>query len=92
MRVMLSQRHPPGKLCAIDDRYAIDNGAMIAWTGYLQVPPLSTFVFIAFLRFACIVYERWSPVDGGGGEGGRDSALSNRCCLRRVEGLTLRIT
>lgn len=36
MRSMLSQRTPPGRLCAIDDRYAIDNGAMIAWTGLLQ--------------------------------------------------------
>jgi N6-L-threonylcarbamoyladenine synthase len=36
MRRMLSQRIPPGRLCAIDDRYAIDNGAMIAWTGLLQ--------------------------------------------------------
>jgi len=36
MRRMLAQRIPPGKLCAIDDRYAIDNGAMIAWTGLLQ--------------------------------------------------------
>lgn len=37
MQLMLSQRVPPGRLCSIDDRYAIDNGAMIAWTGLLQV-------------------------------------------------------
>eukprot|EP01128_Nolandella_sp_AFSM9_P011090 TRINITY_DN7802_c0_g1_i1.p1 TRINITY_DN7802_c0_g1~~TRINITY_DN7802_c0_g1_i1.p1 ORF type:complete len:367 (+),score=34.95 TRINITY_DN7802_c0_g1_i1:72-1103(+) len=36
MANMLSQRNPPGKLCSIDDRYAIDNGGMIAWTGLLQ--------------------------------------------------------
>lgn len=40
MRQMLNQRHPPGRLAAIDDRYAIDNGAMIAWTGWLQVRSL----------------------------------------------------
>lgn len=33
---MLSQRNPPGRLCGMDDRYCIDNGAMIAWTGLLQ--------------------------------------------------------
>jgi N6-L-threonylcarbamoyladenine synthase len=33
---MLSQRHPPGNLCAMDDRYCIDNGAMIAWAGALE--------------------------------------------------------
>jgi len=34
MASMVSQR-THGQLCAIDDRYAIDNGAMIAWTGQL---------------------------------------------------------
>uniref|UniRef100_A0A6B2L997 N(6)-L-threonylcarbamoyladenine synthase n=1 Tax=Arcella intermedia TaxID=1963864 RepID=A0A6B2L997_9EUKA len=33
---MLQQRNPPGKLCGMDDRYCIDNGAMIAWAGFLQ--------------------------------------------------------
>lgn len=33
---MLAQREPPGKLCAMDDRYCIDNGAMIAWAGALM--------------------------------------------------------
>jgi len=36
MAQMLSQRIPPGKLCAMDDRYCIDNGAMIAWAGALM--------------------------------------------------------
>lgn len=36
MEKMVAQRSPPGRLCAIDDRYAIDNGAMIAWAGLLQ--------------------------------------------------------
>lgn len=36
MQQMLDQRHPPGKVCAMDDRYCIDNGAMIAWAGLLQ--------------------------------------------------------
>jgi N6-L-threonylcarbamoyladenine synthase len=36
MAKMLSQRHPPGKLCGMDDRYCIDNGAMIAWAGLLK--------------------------------------------------------
>lgn len=33
---MLAQRNPPGMLCAMDDRYCIDNGAMIAWAGAIQ--------------------------------------------------------
>ena len=33
MAVMVSERG--GKLYAIDDRYCIDNGAMIAWPGLL---------------------------------------------------------
>lgn len=33
---MLSQREPKGTLCAMDDRYCIDNGAMIAWAGAIQ--------------------------------------------------------
>lgn len=40
MQKMLEQRNPPGRLCAIDDRYAIDNGAMIAWAGLLQYQAL----------------------------------------------------
>jgi len=36
MEKMLSQRNPPGRLCGMDDRYCIDNGAMIAWTGLIQ--------------------------------------------------------
>lgn len=36
MQQMLNQRHPPGQVCAMDDRYCIDNGAMIAWAGLLQ--------------------------------------------------------
>lgn len=36
MQQMLNQRTPPGKLCGMDDRYCIDNGAMIAWTGLLD--------------------------------------------------------
>ena len=32
---MLEERG--GTLCATDDRYCIDNGAMIAWTGLLQL-------------------------------------------------------
>jgi len=36
MAQMLSQRNPPGKLHATDDRYCIDNGVMIAWTGLLM--------------------------------------------------------
>lgn len=37
MRDMLAQRQPtPGVLCAMDDRYCIDNGAMIAWTGLIM--------------------------------------------------------
>lgn len=31
MRIMLEERG--GELCAMDDRYCIDNGAMIAYTG-----------------------------------------------------------
>lgn len=34
MQEMLKERG--GKLCAMDDRYCIDNGAMIAYTGLLQ--------------------------------------------------------
>jgi len=34
MEIMLSERG--GKLCAMDDRYCIDNGAMIAYTGLLH--------------------------------------------------------
>lgn len=34
MKQMLKERQ--GLLCAIDDRYAIDNGCMIAYTGLLQ--------------------------------------------------------
>jgi len=36
MHKMLQQRNPPGALCGMDDRYCVDNGAMIAWTGLLQ--------------------------------------------------------
>jgi len=36
MQKMLQQRNPPGVFCGMDDRYCIDNGAMIAWTGLLQ--------------------------------------------------------
>eukprot|EP01125_Pyxidicula_operculata_P019996 TRINITY_DN7291_c0_g1_i1.p1 TRINITY_DN7291_c0_g1~~TRINITY_DN7291_c0_g1_i1.p1 ORF type:complete len:260 (-),score=31.86 TRINITY_DN7291_c0_g1_i1:47-826(-) len=36
MEEMLKQRNPPGRLCGMDDRYCIDNGAMIAWTGLIQ--------------------------------------------------------
>jgi len=36
MQKMLNQREPPGVLCGMDDRYCVDNGAMIAWTGLLQ--------------------------------------------------------
>jgi len=36
MNAMLQQREPPGQLCHMDDRYCIDNGAMIAWAGYLS--------------------------------------------------------
>lgn len=36
MQKMLDQRIPPGKLCGMDDRYCIDNGAMIAWAGLLE--------------------------------------------------------
>lgn len=36
IELMLLQREPQGKLCAMDDRYCIDNGAMIAWAGALQ--------------------------------------------------------
>lgn len=44
MKQMLDERG--GTLYAMDDRYCIDNGAMIAWTGMLAlkhniVPPLS---------------------------------------------------
>ena len=44
MRVMVGERG--GQLYAIDDRYCIDNGAMIAWPGLLalkhgQATPLS---------------------------------------------------
>ncbi|XP_049848995.1 probable tRNA N6-adenosine threonylcarbamoyltransferase [Schistocerca gregaria] len=46
MGAMLDQRRPRGTLCAMDERYCIDNGAMIAWTGALQfrcgdITPLS---------------------------------------------------
>lgn len=34
MKDMVSERG--GKLCAMDDRYCIDNGCMIAYTGLLQ--------------------------------------------------------
>eukprot|EP01114_Cavostelium_apophysatum_P022518 TRINITY_DN8177_c0_g1_i1.p1 TRINITY_DN8177_c0_g1~~TRINITY_DN8177_c0_g1_i1.p1 ORF type:complete len:346 (-),score=50.41 TRINITY_DN8177_c0_g1_i1:17-1024(-) len=34
MREMVEERN--GTLCATDDRYCIDNGAMIAWTGLLM--------------------------------------------------------
>jgi len=36
MENMLSQRIPAGKLCGMDDRYCIDNGAMIGWAGLLS--------------------------------------------------------
>jgi len=36
MANMLSQRIPAGKLCGMDDRYCIDNGAMIGWAGLLK--------------------------------------------------------
>lgn len=36
MEQMLQQRNPPGRLCGMDDRYCIDNGAMIAWTGLIE--------------------------------------------------------
>lgn len=50
MKKMLDQRHPPGRLCAIDDRYAIDNGAMIAWTGLLQVTIFISWKFLVYLE------------------------------------------
>lgn len=34
MSIMVSERG--GRLCATDDRYCIDNGAMIAYTGLLM--------------------------------------------------------
>jgi N6-L-threonylcarbamoyladenine synthase len=34
MKIMLEERG--GSLCAMDDRYCIDNGCMIAYTGLLQ--------------------------------------------------------
>jgi len=34
MAIMVQERG--GRVCAMDDRYCIDNGAMIAWTGLLQ--------------------------------------------------------
>lgn len=34
MKQMVEQRG--GRVCAMDDRYCIDNGAMIAWTGMLM--------------------------------------------------------
>lgn len=37
MKQMLDDRG--GTLCATDDRYCIDNGAMIAWTGLLMLHP-----------------------------------------------------
>jgi len=36
MANMLSQRIPAGKLCGMDDRYCVDNGAMIGWAGLLK--------------------------------------------------------
>lgn len=35
LQTMASERN--GKVYAMDDRYCIDNGAMIAWTGYLAL-------------------------------------------------------
>jgi N6-L-threonylcarbamoyladenine synthase len=49
MQQMLNQRHPPGKVCAMDDRYCIDNGAMIAWAGLLQ--------------FMCVLYLQNEMLD-----------------------------
>jgi N6-L-threonylcarbamoyladenine synthase len=34
MGIMAKERG--GTVCAMDDRYCIDNGAMIAWPGLLQ--------------------------------------------------------
>ena len=34
MEIMCKERG--GNLCAMDDRYCIDNGAMIAWAGILE--------------------------------------------------------
>ena len=34
MEIMASERG--GKVCTMDDRYCIDNGAMIAWPGLIQ--------------------------------------------------------
>lgn len=34
MGIMAKERG--GSVCAMDDRYCIDNGAMIAWPGLLQ--------------------------------------------------------
>eukprot|EP01127_Copromyxa_protea_P009949 TRINITY_DN2391_c0_g1_i1.p2 TRINITY_DN2391_c0_g1~~TRINITY_DN2391_c0_g1_i1.p2 ORF type:complete len:347 (-),score=59.02 TRINITY_DN2391_c0_g1_i1:6-1046(-) len=36
MQKMLDQRIPAGTLCGMDDRYCIDNGAMIAWAGLVD--------------------------------------------------------
>eukprot|EP01120_Amphizonella_sp_Union-15-10_P014583 TRINITY_DN7116_c0_g1_i1.p1 TRINITY_DN7116_c0_g1~~TRINITY_DN7116_c0_g1_i1.p1 ORF type:complete len:365 (-),score=69.89 TRINITY_DN7116_c0_g1_i1:39-1055(-) len=36
MAQMLTQRNPPGILYSTDDRYCIDNGTMIAWTGLVM--------------------------------------------------------
>lgn len=37
MAAMVSERIPPGKLCSMDQRYCIDNGAMIAQAGILAL-------------------------------------------------------
>jgi N6-L-threonylcarbamoyladenine synthase len=34
MQIMASERG--GAVCTMDDRYCIDNGAMIAWPGLIQ--------------------------------------------------------
>jgi len=36
VQTMLEQRSTPGQLCGMDDRYCIDNGAMIAWAGLVE--------------------------------------------------------
>lgn len=49
MREMLEDRG--GSLCAMDDRYCIDNGAMIAYTGTFDHPNYTRSFYCFFYRF-----------------------------------------
>ena len=64
MALMVADRH--GRVCAMDDRYCIDNGAMIAYTGLLAEPfGLTEEVSQTTVRQRYRTDEVWIPWRGG---------------------------